>query len=368
MPTRREFIQAGLTCGALGVPVPVIAQRTRRRRRLPVLPRVNGGINVQPLRRMDSVSDFTPPLIVPELVLLQLRSVYELGFRSMRVTLSFGEFGPDFFGAIPYVRAARALGIDVLGIIDQFGHGFDLLRALADRERRPRVLRAYHDVFGRTVAPASRRVGTPGQLSWQVLNEPTDSRSLAPSDYVRRILDPTYRILKELAPDRTVVSAATVGRRAGVWRLRQMIVSGLEQVCDQVAVHVYDAGLLRELAGLVRTRPLVVTESGTRGPAGHLGWVQETFPRIVRELGPVEQIYWFDLFDFERDAFRLIDLVAAEGRFETVVESGSLHEFWRGRVADAGGNAPYASFDELIPDLGPYLPTGEDFALVEAAR
>ena len=128
---RREFLLLSAT-SALGR-----ALRTEA----PALPRVNGGINIAPVRRFEMNAGFARPIIVPELVALQMRLVYELGFEQMRVTISFERFGPNFLAAIPYVRAARALGIDVLGIVDEFS-GFDLVRAISKPATRDEVTAA----------------------------------------------------------------------------------------------------------------------------------------------------------------------------------------------------------------------------------
>ncbi len=363
MPTRREILAAAAALSL--APRAAFARRKRRRR---LLPRVNGGINVQPLRRFDEVNDFTPPLIVPELVLLQLRALYELGFESMRMTLSFNGFGPDFFAAIPYVRAARALGIHVLGILGQFGHGFDLYRALADPARRPRVLDAYLRIFATPVQPASKRLQEPGGISLQVLNEPAESRGIHPGDYVLRFLAPTYAELKRMRPDLEVVSAASVGRRAGLLRLRTMLAYGLEGVCDTVGVHVYDDRLIDDLRGLL-SLPAAVTESGAHGTANHLPWVTGVFPRIREALVPLRGIYYFDLFDGEPDGFRLMAIEQRpDGSFVSRYESTDLVAYLQERVRGAAGPGRYATFEELVPSLDPYLPTAEDFAIAEAAR
>ena len=138
---RREFLRLGVA-GAAGAVTPLS----------PVaIPRVNGGIVVNPVRRFETNAGFTLPLIVPRLVDLQMRLVYELGFSHMRIMISFEEFGPNFLAAIPYVRAARALGIDVLGIIDQFS-GFDLARAISDGATRDEVLETWGRLIDRSVA------------------------------------------------------------------------------------------------------------------------------------------------------------------------------------------------------------------------
>jgi hypothetical protein len=42
------------------------------------VPRVNGGINIQPVPRLDPGAGFTPPLIVPGIVDAQRKALYEL--------------------------------------------------------------------------------------------------------------------------------------------------------------------------------------------------------------------------------------------------------------------------------------------------
>ncbi len=98
---RRDFLRLGLT-GAAGA----LVQTAHR----PPVARVNGGINVSPLRRLETNTGFTPPLIIPKLVDLQMKLVYELGFEQLRTTISFENFGANFLAAIPYVRAPARSG------------------------------------------------------------------------------------------------------------------------------------------------------------------------------------------------------------------------------------------------------------------
>src|SRR5882672_9328986 len=63
-------------------------------------PKVNGGINLQPLRRLDPDQNERDLVIVPELVALQLRTAYELGFDGIRLTVPYGDRA-NFVGAIP---------------------------------------------------------------------------------------------------------------------------------------------------------------------------------------------------------------------------------------------------------------------------
>jgi hypothetical protein len=330
---------------------------------LPPLPRVNGGINIQPLRRIEENAGFTQPLIVPDLVDLQMRLVYELGFEWMRITISFDGFGPEFLAAIPYVRAARALGINVLGIVAQFG-GRDLVRALARSQTREEVLGVYLALFDDFVPPASSELDRPGVFAVQILNEPTHFTGVTPETYVRQFLAPVYGDLKNEDPQLLIVSAAAVGNADGFLRTRAMLEVGLENFCDRVAYHIYDRRWIPHLAGMT-TRPVWVTETGVVPPERHLAWITDTFAEIRRGIAGVEEIFYFQLFDKEPQRFRLVDIVAdPEGSFQEVVESPAAVNYLAGRVAEAAGNEPRATYRDLIPDITRYFPTDEDLAII----
>lgn len=356
---RRRFL---LTAAAAAAHV---AARGARAGGAAVLPRVNGGMNFQPVRRYDRDPFATSPLIEPELALLQLRSLYELGFSAARVTISYNNFGPDFLASIPYVRAARALGIDVLGILSQHT-GFDLLQALSRPETRRAVLRAYLAIFAGPVAPATFDVPAAGRFALQVLNEPTHFHGIPPEQYVQEYLAPVYEDLKRLDPALTVVAAAELGNMDGLLRLRAMFEHGLEDHCDVVAYHVYSRKLVPHLAGLLARRPVWVTETGAEGVAHHLPWVREAYPEIRRAVGP-EEVFWFQLFDFDKDRYRLVDIVPDGPGYRSVVESAPLVEHLRAAVLSALGPRDPIAFDALVPDLRPYLATTEDLGIIEQA-
>jgi hypothetical protein len=353
---RRGFLRLGLG-GIAGLGLPGAAT-------VPV-PRVNGGINLQPLRRLDSGAGFAPPLIRPELVDAQLKALYELGFEQVRITISFDRFGPDFVAAIPYVRAARALGMDVLGVISQFT-GYDLVQALANPETRDEVLETYVRIFGDDLPVASPAIPALGAFAVQILNEPTHFLGIAPGAYVRDFLRPAYYHLKEDDPAISIVSAAPIGSAAGLLQTREMIEAGLELYCDRVAFHLYSTELLAEVAGLA-AKPVWVTESGARGASNHLEWITTRFDQIRREVPATERIFWFDLFDLGSEGFRLIDLAPGlGGTFDVVSESVAALDWLRGRVEEALAGAPAAPYRELVPDITLYFPTNEDLRILDA--
>jgi hypothetical protein len=78
------------------------------------VPKVNGGLNVQPLRCLSCAP--TDADIVPELVALQLAPAYELGFDGLRITAPFSDRN-SFLAAIP-VRAAAARDDAVVVLAD----------------------------------------------------------------------------------------------------------------------------------------------------------------------------------------------------------------------------------------------------------
>lgn len=356
---RRDLLRGLGAATAAGLASPLPGQTATP---LPRVPQVNGGMNVQPLRRLEANAGRTPPLIVPELVDLQVRLLYELGFQSMRITISFNRFAPDFLAAIPYVRAARALGLDVLGILVDFA-GYDLAQALASERTRREVLATYVEIFDRPVAVAGPAIAAAGGIAFQVLNEPSHFLGLRPEEYVETFLAPTYRDLKRLDPALTVVSAAEVGIVDGIFPLHAMLAAGLERHCDVVAYHVYSRNYLTLLPGLTRKR-LWVTESGAAGTENHLAWATETFAEIRAALPAVERIDFFQLLDFEPGRFRLYDLVRAGTGVRPLVESEALVAHYRHRVEALMAGRPHARYEDLVPDVTRYFPTEADLAAI----
>ncbi len=357
---RRQFLGLLAAAGAprAGAQLPAL---------LPPVPRVNGGINVQPLRRLERAPAGALPLIEPELVELQLRAVYALGFEQLRVTLSFNRFGPDFLAAIPYCRAARALGIDVVGVMNDFA-GYSLAQALLNQRSRAAVLNTYRDIFVLpAVEPASPAVARAGLFSLQVMNEPVHSLGLTPEEYVRELLRPVNTNFKLRNPELLIASAAEVGNVEGLLRVRAMLEAGLEAHCDRVAYHVYSSRLPPLLSGLTR-RPVWITESGADGTAGHLGWFRDVFPELRKGIAGVERVFFYVLFDPDPGRFRLFEVARdASGIARLRLESHELVEHLAARVAAASGAEPRAAFEELIPDITAYFPTQFDLDRVVEA-
>ena len=352
---RREFLRLGVA-GAAGAATPLS----------PVtIPRVNGGIVVSPLRRFETNAGLTPPIIVPRLVELQMKLVYELGFSHMRIMISFENFGPNFLAAIPYVRAARALGIDVLGIIGDFS-GFDLVGAVSDDATRDDVFETYARIFGDFVPKASEDIPQAGRFSAQILNEPTFFTGISPESYVRDFLRPAYLHLKEDDPTIVIVSAAPVSSAEGFLRAQAMVETGVEHVCDRIAFHVYSRRFIERL-GRLTDKPIWITESGAEGTGRHLEWVTSVFEEIRQGIPMTEEIFWFDLFDKSPSGFRLFDIVRDPlEEFKSVPESVALIDWLKLGVQDARAGRPLVSYEELVPDIRLYFPTEEDVRLIES--
>jgi hypothetical protein len=330
----------------------------------PRVPRVNGAINVQPLRRRDPAANGVPGIEL-DLVDAQMRALYDLGFAAVRITVTFSRFGENFLAAIPYVRAARALGIDVLALVSDFS-GYDLTQALVRPGRRDAVLRAYTAIFATPPAPAGG-AGFVGGFAWQVLNEPAHFLGLAPDHYVQELLAPTYEDLKRLAPDVAVVAAAEIGNLDGIARLRNMQEAGVEAFCDRVAYHVYGRNLIPHLRGLAR-KPVWVTESGVVGTENHLAWQRDVLPEIKEGIGNVERVYYYDLYDPDPRRFRTIDIQPLPaGGVRVVAESADLVAHLQARVAAAANGQPTEPYATLVPDIGTYLATDADRAVIAAA-
>jgi hypothetical protein len=357
---RRDVL--GLIGGAAAAPRALLAQAPPAVP-LPRVPRVNGAINIPPLRRLGAGAGPWPG-IEPDLVDAQVRALYELGFAAIRITASFARFGADFLAAIPYVRAARALGLDVLVLLADFS-GYDLAQALTRARTRDEVLRTIVALFGPAPAPAGG-TGFVGGIAWQVLNEPAHFLGIAPDHYVQELLAPAYEDLKRLAPDVLVLAAAEIGNLDGIARLRHMQEAGVEAFCDRVAYHVYGTNLLPHLAGLSRKQAWV-TESGATGTGNHLSWHRDVLPRIKEGIGNVERVYYYVLYEEAPRGFRLVDVQrAGDGRVEVRAESQALVQHLAQRVTDATAGAPTAAYRDLVPDIRAYFATDDDLALIAA--
>jgi hypothetical protein len=326
------------------------------------VPKVNGGINLQPVRRLDKDRDDGALVIVPELVALQLRTVYELGFDGIRLTVPYGDRA-NFLGSIPYVRAARALGIDAVVVLSNFS-GLVMARVLFDDKTRPEVLKLYNELLATPPAPAAAGAGGlgprgVGRIAFQILNEPALFFGIPPDVYVHELLGPCHAELRELNPQIIVVAAAEVGTLDGPPRMRAMFEAGLENACDRVAFHIYDREVIEALAPNVRGL-VWVTESGAAGTDRHLGWVRDTDQEIRTRLPDVSRIFHFDLYDSDRGKFRLIDLEPQGSTFRAVAESADLYSYFARNVAQAAAGRPLLPFETLVPDIRAYFPTAAD--------
>lgn len=327
-----------------------------------LVPKVNGGLNVQPLRCLSCAP--TDADIVPELLALQLAPVYELGFDGLRITAPYGDRN-TFLAAIPYVRAARALGIDAVVVLADFS-GLTLARALFDDERRGDVLRLYAKVFGvppKPLAPGLGGLGPGGvgRIAFQILNEPASFVGVPPDVYVRELLTPSFIDLKNTDASILVVSAAEVGTQAGPPRIRAMLEAGLERVSDRIAYHVYSPEVIPLLSDHVRGI-VWVTESGARGTAAHLPWVRDTFPEIKARIEDATRIFYYDLFDLDRGIYRILDIERDAGGYRAVIESTALYSYFQDAVSRAAAGRPLLDFKTLVPDVRAYFATPEDAA------
>jgi hypothetical protein len=381
-PARRHFLRiaAGLPIGVAGwlangcapETSPTSVPESGAPRLVPagdgiLVPKVNGAVNVHSLRCWDcSPLDET---IDPALVTLQLSAVYALGFDGIRIPAPLGD-RYTFLSTIAYVRAARALGIDALVLLSDFS-GFTLARALADDRRREGILRMYADIFAPPPEPVVPGMGSGGpkgvgRIAFQILNEPAGFVGLPPEVYVREVLTPCYVDLKQISKSIIVVSAAEVGIKAGVPRIRAMLEAGLEATTDRIAYHVYSRDVIPLLPADVKAI-VWVTESGTEGTAGHLPWVRDVFPEIKAHMSDVLRIFYYDLFDAQAGAYRVLDIAPEGDGFRAVVESTALHGYWTDRVRAAAAGRPLVDFATLVPDIRLYSPTPADVEAFDSA-
>lgn len=331
------------------------------------VPKVNGGLNIHLLRCLSCTP--TDSGIVPDLVALQMKAAYELGFDGIRITAPYAD-RENFLAAIPYVRCARALGIDAVVVLADFS-GLTLAHALFDDERRPEVVRLYAQVFGvppEPLAPGLGGLGPKGvgRIAFQVLNEPAAFVGVPPDVYVRELLTPTFIDLKNTSPDILVVSAAEVGTLAGPPRIRAMLEAGLERVTDRIGYHIYSPEVIPLLTDHVRAI-VWVTESGARGTAAHLPWVRDVFPEIKARIEDVTRIFYYDLFDLERGIYRILGIEREGDGYRAVVESTALYAHFQQAVTTSAAGRPLLGFSTLVPDIRAFFPTPEDILAYEEA-
>ncbi len=332
------------------------------------VPKVNGAINIHPLRCLGCPPD--DDLIDDTLVALQLRAVYELGFDGIRITAPLGD-RHSLLAALPYVRIARALGIDALVVISDFSGGLTTAHALGDDGRRAAILRTYADLFAPTQLPLLPGLGGlgplgTGRIAFQVLNEPVGFAGVPPAVYVSEILAPCYAELRAIDDRVIVVAAAETGNLKGPTRMRAMLEAGLERYCDRIAYHVYSRESVGMLPRDVR-RTVWVTESGASGTSRHLTWVREVFPEILAHVTDATRIFYFDLFDMDRGGYRVLDIALEATGYRAVVESAALHDYWSARVLASAGGRPLVPFATLVPNVRAYFPTPADVQALESA-
>jgi hypothetical protein len=361
----------GCGAGAAGMPTvpgttPTAAEPSPTPGSAVPVPKVNGGLNVQPLRCLTCAP--TDSGIVPELVALQMAAAYELGFDGIRITAPFSD-RQSFLAAIPYVRVARALGIDAVVVLADFS-GLSLARALFDDARRPDVVHLYSRIFGTPPEPLAPGLGGlgpkgVGRIAFQVLNEPASFVGVPPDVYVREILTPAFIDIKNTDPNILVVSAAEVGTLAGPPRIRAMLEAGLERVTDRIGYHVYSREVIPLLSDHVRAI-VWVTESGARGTSAHLPWVRDVFPEIKATIEDVTRIFYFDLFDLERGIYRILDVEGDGSGYRARVESTALYSYFQAAVGLAAAGRPLLGFTTLVPDIRAFFPTPEDLLAYDA--
>jgi hypothetical protein len=331
-----------------------------------LVPKVNDGVNVHTLRRLDVDPNEKEIVIVPELISLQLRAVYELGFDGIRINANLYDPG-GLMAAVPYVRGARALGIDAVVVIGEAG-GVSTAHDLWMKDRRSEVLAFYNAVYAKapkTAAPGAGGLGPggAGRIAFQILNEPAGFSGVPPQVYVREILVPCTQELRELNPQILVVSAAEVGNVDGPPRVRAMLEAGLETACDRIAFHIYSRDIINQLPEHVRS-VLWITETGFDGTAGHLAWVRDVYPEMHAHFDDLTRIFYYDLFDNDPGRFRLIDIQQTGDGYRSVVESTALYDYFSQRVQDAAAGRPLIPFEQLIPDIQAYFPTPADLAAI----
>jgi hypothetical protein len=113
-----------------------------------------------------------------------------------------------------------------------------------------------------------------------------------------------YSIIKDIAPSKLVVSAATTAINQNypdtIRYNRDMRSAGIEQFIDVFAVHYYGQqyenvirnGGVQDFLGSIG-RPIWLTESGQQGLDRQLEYVERTWPFLTEKIPNIDRIYYY---------------------------------------------------------------------------
>jgi len=145
---------------------------------------------------------------------------------------------------------------------------------------------------------------------FQIWNEPNDPNRrdnavlgfIGSSESYASVLSGAYRVVKDIAPGKLVISAATTAINQNfpdsLDYNKGMRDAGVADNCDVWAIHYYgsqyenvsrNSGVAEVLNGL--SRPIWVTESGAQGVNSQLEYGERTWPFLFEKIQGLQRIY-----------------------------------------------------------------------------
>lgn len=242
--------------------------------------------------------------------LLEVRDTLRLSF--IRVLFDWNDdiqsspsAEPDF-SFYDAIIAGVPSGIDVLVIITGVPSWMDNSSNWVNNN--PRL--TFSEKWVRSVV--ARYAGNGSIMGFQIWNEPNQNSNPenstlnltnSPENYVE-LLASAYGIVKDLAPSKRVVSAATTAINQNYPESldynRGMRDAGATSFADVWAIHYYGkqyenvtrpGGVADFLNGL--PQPIWVTESGAQGVDSQLEYAERTWPFILDEIPGIQRIYQY---------------------------------------------------------------------------
>jgi len=167
----------------------------------------------------------------------------------------------------------------------------------------------------RWVRPAVQRYGGNGRIiGFQIWNEPNMPPDAKPDNALMDLFQNSpnymemlalgYSVVKDIAPSKLVVNAATTAINQNypdsLNYNKQLQEMGAEEFTDVWAIHYYGrqyenvirSGGVRSYLNSV-SRPIWITESGAQGVNNQLPYVEEVWPWLLDQINGIERIYYY---------------------------------------------------------------------------
>jgi hypothetical protein len=227
---------------------------------------------------------------------IQLNCLNRLRAQWLRISIPYS----DLYAARSFVGR----GCAILGVITDYAGQGGFIEQLSNNLQE--ILMTYFETY-------------PSIKYWQLLNEPSSFWNISPTDYVNNYLQPAWNFIRANYPQLALISAAPKGNSQGPILMAEMAAAGLENYCNRVAVHIYNAVTIINYVNILK-KPIWVTETGVADQMQHIAWARDTLKSVRAALNP-ERIFWYVLWD--ESQYSLINIDETSG---SLTGSSPLYE------------------------------------------